>query len=274
MSYANFKETIWSKYIQHEKEKLLTFKADCDYKFEGEAKQGKQVKILGVGRPTIKTYVPGTEIDGAETPDDNSIFLNIDQYDYFNYGVDNIDKAQSKEGLMEALAEETTRGLAEKEDAYIAKVAALGTAEGGISDSIAVTTSTIAKKSIDGAFEWLWGKGVTTKDKVTIYLPPWYYLLLQDKLVELKTQNDSLIAKGVLGLYNSANVKMSNQLYNDGTDDHIVIKTSKAIACCNGIDKLEAYSPEKSFMDAVKGLNTYGAKVIRPKELYVIKAHK
>ena len=57
MSYANFKETIWSKYIQHEKEKLLTFKADCDYKFEGEAKQGKQVKILGVGRPTIKKYL-------------------------------------------------------------------------------------------------------------------------------------------------------------------------------------------------------------------------
>lgn len=36
MSYANFKETIWSKYIQHEKEKLLTFKNDCDYKFEGK----------------------------------------------------------------------------------------------------------------------------------------------------------------------------------------------------------------------------------------------
>ena len=108
MSYANFKETIWSKHIQHEKEKLLTFKPDCDYIFEGEAKQGKQVRILGVGRPTIKKYTPGVEIDGIETPADNSIFLNIDQYDYFNYGVDNIDKAQSKEGLMEALAEETT----------------------------------------------------------------------------------------------------------------------------------------------------------------------
>lgn len=274
MSYANFKETIWSKYIQHEKEKLLTFKPDCDFKFEGEAKQGKQVKILGVGRPTIKKYVPGTEIDGIETPEDNAIYLNIDQYDYFNYGVDNIDKAQSKEGLMEALAEETTRGLAEAEDRFLAKVAATGAAEDGISDSTAITTGANAKKAIDNAFEYLWNHGVTTKDKVTMYLPPWFYVLFQDKLVELKTQNDSLLAKGVLGLYNSANVKMSNQLHNDGTDDHIIIKTSKAIACCNGIDKLEAYSPEKSFMDAVKGLNTYGAKVIRPKELYVIKAHK
>ena len=274
MSYANFKETIWSKYIQHQKEKLLTFKPDCDFKFEGEAKQGKRVKILGVGRPTIKKYVPGTEIDGAETPEDSSIFLDIDQYDYFNYGVDDIDKAQSKEGLMEALAEETTRGLAEAEDAYLARVAATGAESDGIAASTAITTGANAKKAIDNAFEYLWYNGVTTKDKVTIYLTPWFYLLFQDKLVELKTQNDSLLAKGVLGLYNSANVKMSNQLHNDGTDDHIIVKTSKAIALCDGIDKLEAYRPEKKFMDAVKGLNTYGAKVVRPKELYVIKAHR
>lgn len=272
MSYANFKPVIWSKHIQHEKEKLLTFKADCDYKFEGEAKQGKRVKILGVGRPTIKKYTPGVDIDSPETPADNSIYLDIDQYDYFNYGVDNIDKAQATEGLMEALSEETTRGLAEAEDRFIAEIAAKGA--GAYSASAAITTSTNAKKAIDNAFEYLWNNGVTTKDKVTMYLPAWFYILFQDKLVELKSKNDSLIANGILGLYNSANVKMSNQLYNDGTDDHIIIKTSKAIAACNGIDKLEAYSPEKSFMDAVKGLNTYGAKVIRPKELYVIKARK
>lgn len=272
MSYANFKPVIWSKHIQHEKEKLLTFKADCDYKFEGEAGKGKRVKILGVGRPTIKSYIPGTDIDGAETPSDNSVYLDIDQYDYFNYGIDNIDKAQATEGLMEALSEETTRGLSEREDAFIARIAALGAGE--YSTSAAITTSANAKKAIDNAFEYLWSNGVTTKDKVTMYLPPWLYLLFQDKLVELKTQNDSLIAKGVLGLYNSANVKMSNQLYNDGTDDYIVIKTSKAVAALNGIDELTPYKPEKRFSDAIKGLNTYGAKVIRPKELYVIKARK
>ena len=90
-----------------------------------------------------------------------------------------------------------------------------------LSDSTAITTSTAAKKAIDNAFEYLWNNGVTTKDKVTIYLAPWFYTLFQDKLVELKTDNDNLLAKGVLGLYNSANVKMSNQLHNDGTDDHI-----------------------------------------------------
>jgi len=272
MSYANFKPTVWSKHIQHELEKLLTFKADCDYKFEGEAGQGKRVKILGVGRPTIKTYTPGVEIDGAETPADTSVYLDTDQYKYFNYGVDDVDKAQAVPGLMEALSEETTRAMAELEDAHIAEVCALGA--GVYSSSAAITTAAAAKAAVDKAFVALWNNGVTAKDKVTLYLTPWFYSLFQDKLVELKTDNDNLIAKGVLGLYNSANVKMSNNLYNDGTDDYMIIKTSKAVAHCNGIDGLEAYRPEKSFMDAIKGLNTYGTKVVRPKELYVIKARK
>ena len=42
----------------------------------------------------------------------------------------------------------------------------------------------------------------------------------------------------------------------------------------SAIDKVEAYRPQNLFSDAVKGLNLYGAKVIRPKELYVLKAHK
>ena len=39
------------------------------------------------------------------------------------------------------------------------------------------------------------------------------------------------------------------------------------------INETEAYRPEGLFKDAVKGLDTYGAKVVRPKELYVVKAH-
>ena len=48
MSYANFKPVVWSKYIQHELPKFTVYKQDCDYKFEGEAGQGKRVKILNI----------------------------------------------------------------------------------------------------------------------------------------------------------------------------------------------------------------------------------
>ncbi len=52
-----------------------------------------------------------------------------------------------------------------------------------------------------------------------------------------------------------------------------MIRTKKAIAAASGIEQTEAFRPETLFSDAIKGLHCYGAKVIRPKELYVILAH-
>ena len=271
MSYENFKPTIWSKYIQDQLPKFTVFKNDCDFKFEGEAGKGKKVKILGVSRPTIRTYVPGTDIAAPETPADSSVYLDINQYDYFNYGVDDIDKAQSVDGLMSALSLEATRALAEKEDAYIAEQ--LGTSAGYKSTSTLITTTEQAKAAIDALFVQLWNNGVSGKDELCLYLTPWFYDLFEQRLVELKTANDTQIAKGIVGMYRGAVVKMSNNIYNDGDDDYIVLKTTKAFAYCNGIDDVKAYCPEKRFMDAVKGLNAYGGAMVRPKECAILKAH-
>lgn len=271
MSYENFKPTVWSKYIQDQLPKFTVFKNDCDYKFEGEAGKGKRVKILGISRPTIKKYVPGTDISDVEVPQDSAVYLDINQYDYFNYGVDDVDKAQSVEGLMSALSLEATRALAEKEDAFIAGELALNA--GITSESTEIATSEQAKAAIDSLFVKLWNNGVSGKDDLCLYLTPWFYDLFEQRLVELKTSNDKQIEKGIVGMYRGAKVKMSNNIYTDGDDDYIILKTSKAYAYCNGIDELKAYCPEKRFMDAVKGLNTYGGKLVRPKECAVLKAH-
>lgn len=270
MSYANFKPLIWSKHIQHELPKFTVFEQDCDYQFSGEAGEGKTVKILGVARPTIGTYT-GADIGAPETVPDSSVILPIDQAKFFNFMVDDVDEAQSIEGLMPALMTESTRAMAEQRDTYLAGLAALGA--GAFSTSTAVTTKANAKTLIDGAIQKLWEEGVSQKDDVTIYLNPKVYLLFQEYITETKTDNDAAIASGVLGRYAGAKIKMSNNFYNDGTDDYLFVKTSKAIAFCGGIDKVEAYRPQGLFSDAVKGLNTYGGKVVRPKELYVMKAH-
>ena len=66
---------------------------------------------------------------------------------------------------------------------------------------------------------------------------------------------------------------MSNNLYNDGVDTYEMIRTKKAIAFANQMEKMETARKEKGFADIIKGLHVYGAKLVRPKELYVIKAH-
>ena len=269
MGYSNFKPTIWSKHIQHELHKTLVFKADCDYKYQGEVGKGKKVKILGVGKPTVGDYT-GEKIGAPETVADSSVYLEITEAKFFNFQVDDVDKAQATEGLMAALMEEATNAMAEQEDAFCAKDMALNCSAS--SASAKIDTKTKAKEAVDKAFTILWGKGVKFNDKVTMYITPWFYNLFKDYLIETKTDNDQLIAKGIIGTYNNAKVKMTNNVYNDGTDDYMIIKTSKAYAFATGIQDTEAYRPEELFSDAVKGLCTYGGKMVRPKEAYCIKA--
>lgn len=270
MAYENFKPTVWSKYIMRELERKCKLVDDCWKQFEGEAKRGKEVKILGVGTPSIKDYT-GASIGTPEAVADSSTILKIDQAKYFNFAVDDVDRAQAQEGLMEALMDEATQAMAVTRDKY---VAAQAVNAGAFSTSAAITTAAAAKKAIDTGILWLRENDVAIEDNVVIEVAPFLYQLLRDQLVELKTDNDTLIKKGIVGMYDNCKVKLTNNLYSDGTDTYMMIRTKKAIAFAGGIDEVEAYRPQDLFSDAIKGLNCFGARVLRPKEIYVIKARK
>lgn len=270
MAYENFKPTIWSKYIQHEIEKKAVLTDNCWKQFQGEAQHGKIVKVLGVGKPSIGTYT-GAKIGAPEAIAGTDVDLAIDQAKYFNFAVDDVDKAQSVEGLMEALMQESAIAMALARDSYVASLASGATYT---SESLAISTAANAKSAIDAGILALRENDVPITDNAVIELPPFLYMLLRDKYIELDTNNHSLLAKGVVGYYDNCKVVVSNNLYNDGTDTYAMVRTNKAIAFASQVDKVEAYRPEELFSDAVKGLNVFGAKIIRPKELYVIKCHK
>lgn len=270
MSYNNFKATVWSKYIQKELERKCILADFCNKDFEGEVKKNGEVKILGVGSPTIGDYT-GVAINDPESIEDSSVFMKIDQAKYFNFAVDDVDKAQAKPGLMEAILSNTTIAMANKRDQRVAFMASLASY---LSASTQINTKALAKTAIDTGILQLRENDVEVSMEVVIEIPYFVYLLFKDNLVDLKTNNDELIKKGIVGMYDNCLVRTSNNLYNDGTDYFGMIRTRKAIAFAGGIDETEAYRPEKLFSDAMKGLNCFGSKVVRPKELYVIKAHK
>ena len=91
--------------IQTVLETVTGLRKHSDFQFEGDIKMGKEVKILGVTRPTIRTYTPGTALI-REAGTDSSQLLKIDQYRYFDFAVEDIDKAQSVPGLIESLSKE------------------------------------------------------------------------------------------------------------------------------------------------------------------------
>lgn len=270
MSYSNFKQTVWSANILRDLEKHAVLYKDCCHDFDGEIKKAGRVKILGVARPTIGDYT-GEDIGSPEELQDTSIYLDINKAKYFNFGIDDVDKAQSQKGLMASLRAEAAAGLTEVFESDIAKEAMNA---GKKSISTAVKTEDDAKKLVDKGLVYLRENGVPFSQKVVIELSSWFYDLFANKVMEIKTQNDMLVEEGILGQYKNAYIKMSNNLYNDGTDDYMMIRTNRAIAAGKQIDKVEPFRPEGRFEDAVKGLLVYGIKTVRPKELYTIKAHE
>jgi len=270
LAYQNFKQTFWSKHIQHELEKKAILAEFCNREFQGEVKQGNQVKILGVGRPTIGNYT-GADIGTPEAVEDSSVFLTIDKAKFFNFMVDDIDKAQSVPGLMESLMEEATIAMNLQIDTDIA---ALAVNAGAKSATTQINSAATAKTAIDAGILALRENDVPITADVVLEIPPFVYQWMKDKYIELDTANSEMMKKGIMGFYDNVRVRVSNNLYNDGTDYYAMIRTKKAIAYVNQIDEVEPYRPQGLFSDAIKGLNVYGMKVSRPKELYAIKCHK
>lgn len=277
MAIANFQQTIWSKLIQTQLETLTSLKDHSDYSFDGDIKMAEKVKILGVVRPSISTYIPGTPLS-REAGGDSSQFLNIDQFRYFDFEVDDVEAVQSVPGLIENLSLEASRGLVEEADEYIATIVVAEVTAGNIAKAAASDvsglTSTTGPALLEGAFKVLYDNNCKVSDNFYLEVTPEMYTKIRSFIVSLDTNNSELIKKGFVGHYNNALVSIENKLgtWNDGTRDTKLgmLRTSKAIAFAGQLEKVEAYRPQDAFSDAIKGLYVFGAKVVRPEQIYVL----
>ena len=280
MAVSNFQQTIWSKSIQEALKTITSLRNHCDFQYEKDSKNAKEVKILGIVRPTIRTYVPGTPLT-LEAGTDASQLLQINQYKYFDFEVEDIDKAQSVPGLMEALAKEASRGLAEEGDKYVASLIETAVESAtpiGQSGSVISLTKANAMESVEDGFAYLYGKNVPVNSEFYLELAPKVFTIYRQSLTELSTNNPEILKRGAVGKINNAYVCIENLLptgkTGTGSTDNVyynVLRTSKAIAFVEQIDKVEAFRPHDAFQDALKGLYVFGAKIVRPDEIYVMK---
>ena len=71
MAYQNFIPTVWNEGIERELERLCVFAEDCNRKYEGSVKEkGESVKILGVGKPTIKSLAKANRNNDIDSPEE------------------------------------------------------------------------------------------------------------------------------------------------------------------------------------------------------------
>ncbi len=272
MAYSNFIPSVWSESINRELERVCVFAEDCNRQYEGEvSKKGDSVHILGVGKPTIKSLERDNAsgvIDDAEEINDTSVILNINQIRYFNYKVGDIDKAQAIGGLMDALSEETSEGLANEIDKYIATMV-LESNVTKLHNSATVVTKDNVLSILDDAIQALQENDVSLASGVTVTVSPRFYKLFKQAYVSNSSSNSEVLSNGKVATYGNVTVKLSNNVAktDSGATDNIMIRTKRAIAFVNPVTYTEAYRPEKSFADAVKGYALFDGKVVRPKEI-------
>ena len=272
MAYSNFIPSVWAETINRELERQCVFAGDCNRIYEGEiSRKGDSVHILGVGKPTIKSIERANasgEIDAAEEIEDTSTILTVNQIRYFNYKVGDIDKAQAVGGLMDALSKETSEGLANEMDRYIANMVLDQTVEKLTSEDTLITSANVLS-TLDDAIEKLQENDVNFSGGVVITVSPRFYKLFKQAYIGKDTDNSAMLENGKVAMYGNVTVKLSNNVAksNSGATDNIMIRTKRAIAFVNPLTHTEAYRPEKSFADAVKGFALFDGKVVRPKEI-------
>lgn len=281
MSVQHFIQTIWSRHIQKDLEEKCKLVMDCTRTYEGDCKYANTVKILAVGDPTVGGYI-GQDIDYEEMSDASQL-LPIDVQNYFGFYVNDVDKAQSVPGLPEAYQHKSVKKLALKREKFIGALVA-GKAQS--------TVDELAKNSNykEGATEEVTADGNTKEaikaalneaivrlreknfdDAGVIEIDPRSYQSFQDELIGLKTANDELIKRGVVGEFNGYEVKSTNNVYKDENYAYCIVRSKDAIAFAGQINEVEAGRSEKKFSDYVRGLDTYGAKIIAQDEIVCVK---
>ena len=264
MAVTNFIQTIWSRDIQKDLELKCKLVDNCLRSYEGDVKYARTVKILGVGEPTITAYSGATPLT-YEKMTDKGQELVIDQQYSFSFLVDDIETAQSVPGLREEYQRKAVHGLAVKRDTYVASL---------IKSASNVTTATAlsadaVKAAIDNAIVALRERNFD-EDGV-IEITPAVYNLFKNNLITLSTDNPEYIKKGIVGVYDGFDVIMSNNMAKDSTHAYCDVRGKKAIAFAGQINEVEAMRSEQHFADLVRGLDTFGAKVIDEARIQVVK---
>jgi hypothetical protein len=347
MAFTNFTPAIWNAQLLVTLDKSLVYAgAPCsNTDYEGDISAfGSSVNITSIADPTITPYVKGVDLAGAEEITDSSQSLVIDQANSFNFGIDDIDKAQIRNagGAMDEATRRAAFGLRDKADQHAAAkmAAAAGVSLGSVDAS--ATASNVYDQVLVPASVALDTANIPEELR-WIVLPPAVYgkLQLDARFIRQNESGTTALHNGQVGdaagfkIYKSNNapfgvahsitdatgtsgqftiasasglwkqsdagsvitgtgvgasskvvsvnvggtvatVSVANSAAVNtavavaaGTSPLVIAGTSLAHSFAQQILETKAYSPEKRFGDALKGLHVFGSKVVRPSALVI-----
>lgn len=283
MSIKRFRPEIWSAKLLVALRKSLVYAGPgmVNRDYEGEIQEaGDTVRITSISRPTVGTYVPNQTVIVPEELTDAQRTLVVDQSKYWAFKVDDVDKRQAKGDVMPQAMSESGYALRDVVDQYVASLYTQAQAANQLGTiSVPVANPEYFYTKIVVPLEVALTEANVPEEGRYMIIPPWLYgrALLDPNFIDASKSADGgqALRNGYVGRAGTFDIMRSNNCPNPTGDDFVVTAgNSTAISFAEQINKTEAYRPENSFSDAIKGLALYGAKVIRPEALATAIASK
>lgn len=300
MSLLNFIPEVWSSQILEALPAQLVFASLCNTDYENDiSKLGDVVRISGIGDITVSSYVKDTTIGSPQVLSDAQTTLVISQAKFYNFAVDDVDKAQGNPAVMQAAMKWAAYSLAKQADLFVAGLytdVAAGNTIGSSGSPITLARATNANIAAGTTLydelvvlaQFLTQNNVPNDGDRFCVIPAWgKTLLTQDyrfTAFNTPSANDRMMtgaindgnsppppAGGYIGqienmaVYESNNaVHLGGTLGTTGSQDVFLAGHKMAWTFASNVKETEAYRPPDKFGDAIKGLYLYGAKVVRP----------
>ena len=267
MSLNNFIPTLWSARLYETLKNAHVFANVVNRDYEGEiSSYGDSVKINSIGSISVGDYAKNGTISLQQLNSAQTI-LEINQAKYFNFMVDDIDKAQSNPKVMDGAMQEAGYALADTADSYLAQFQS--DASNTVTD---ITIDTNPENTYDvlaDAALALDEANVPREGRFAV-VPPFFVkgmvlagIMETAGAISAEQEKQNGYVSRLLGF----DIWTSNNLEVVGSDTVGIAGTRKAISFAEQVLDMEAYRPENRFADAVKGLHVYGGKVVYPDAL-------
>jgi hypothetical protein len=264
MGAKNFIPMLFAADVLKERDMVLVGVKHCNTDYEGEIKRhGDQVKILTVGPVMSKDYSKNTDLADPDLGTSAAQYLVIDQAKYCHIFVDDVDQAQMNKGFWEEQKRQMGMTMANDLDTFIFNKYT----DAGHQITNAAVTSANILSVIASAAEYF--KTINVPEGVEKYLELSPYISTKAILAKIirDTDNSKTIEQGYLGKLFGFSIYESNNITKNTNAYECLARTKAAVSFAAQLTETEAYKPQKRFGDAVKSLQVWGGKVVRPKEL-------
>lgn len=283
MTVNNFIPVVWGAKLLESLKKVHVYTqtgvANTDYLGDITG-MGSQVKINAIGDVTIKPYTKNVAIAAPDVLTDAQTTLDIDQGDYFNFSVDDVDVAQQIPKIMTNAMAQASYNMTDVSDVFAADLMVAGVAA---DNKIGTSATAIVPNTTEGTtmYDYIVDMGTLLSEAGCpktgrwIIIPPWATakLVKDDRFTNISASaNPEALRNGfvsrVAGFDVLESLNVPDVAGTGGesakTDSAIIAGHPMAFSFAEQINKVEAYRPELAFADAVKGLHIYGGKVVRP----------